>query len=112
MEHHMSSEEISFCYVTCPDMEIATNIASLAVNSQAAACVNILPGMTSVYRWEGKIEASVEVVLILKTNNKNIPALKDLVLQNHPYSCPCFVTLAVITGHEPYLNWIIESTKS
>lgn len=97
------------CYCTCPDATVARQIAEDLVGAQVAACVNIVPGVTSVYRWQGRIEADAEVLLIIKTDAERYPSLEARVRQQHPYELPELIAVPVATGSAPYLEWLHAS---
>jgi len=97
------------CYCTCPDAEVARRLAEGLVNDGHAACVNLVPGVTSVYRWQGKIEAEPEVLLIIKTDLAHYPALEASVRATHPYELPELLAVPVATGSGPYLAWLHDS---
>jgi len=99
---------IQLVYITTGDKTEARKVGMALVESRLAACVNIIDGMNSIYRWNGEVQEDQEVVLIAKTTEKNIPALKNKVKAMHSYECPCIVCLPVIDGHEPYVQWIRE----
>ena len=94
---------------TCPNEDIAGTIAEKLVNRKLAACVNILPAIKSVYRWQGKIEKDTEVLLIIKTRKEVFGQLESLIRENHPYELPEIVAVTIDTGLQQYLNWIDES---
>ena len=98
--------DIRFVYMTAGSLDEARRIGRELVESRLAACVNILPGMQSVYRWEGKIEEAAEVVMIAKTAAARVAALTERVKSLHSYDCPCVVSLKVEGGHLPFLDWI------
>lgn len=100
-----------FLYSTAPDRETAKAIARALVHSAAAACVNIIPGMTSVYRWRERIEESDEVVLIVKTTAAKAAAARHLILAHHPYETPAVAAIAIDEGrsHRPFLDWISDA---
>jgi len=102
--------EARFIYVTCESEEQARTIGRSLVEERLAACANILPGMESVYRWEGKIETGRETVLILKTTADLVPSLTARVKELHDYEVPCVVALIVDGGNPDYLSWISEQT--
>jgi periplasmic divalent cation tolerance protein len=81
------------------------------VGERLAACVNLLPPMESVYRWEGRIESDTERQVIIKTARERIVALWDRIRELHPYETPEFVVLSIQDGSDAYLRWIGESTK-
>lgn len=99
-----------FAYVTCGDKNEAQGIAAKVVEERLAACANVIPGMTSVYRWEGKIEQGAETVLILKTQASLLDKLTDRVRDLHSYDCPCVVALPVVGGNPAFLDWIADET--
>jgi periplasmic divalent cation tolerance protein len=82
------------------------------VEERLAACVNLLPPMQSVYRWEGHIEQEAERQLIIKTTRDRTLALWDRVRELHPYEVPEFVVVPIVDGNDAYLRWIGESTRS
>ncbi|MEP4077033.1 divalent-cation tolerance protein CutA [Haloferula sp.] len=91
---------------TFPDFEKARQIGAVLVERQVAACINILPGATSIYRWEGKIEEESEVLGVIKTTTEAYPALEAAILKLHPYDTPEVLALPVQMGAEKYLAWV------
>ena len=85
-------------------------LASMIVSERLAACVNVLPQMESVYRWNDQVEADYERQVLMKTTAARLPALKARLFQLHDYEVPEFIVLPVIDGSEAYLNWIRTST--
>jgi periplasmic divalent cation tolerance protein len=104
--------EINFIYMTAGDRAEAKKIAGELVASRMAACVNILDNMSSVYMWQGDIQDDTEVVMIAKTTRAMVPQLIEKVKSLHSYDCPCIVSLPVLDGHRPFLDWIIEEVRS
>ena len=98
-------------FTTCPDAATARRIADALVEQGLAACVNILPGLQSVYRWQGKIEHDDELLLIIKTQRDCYPALEAAILALHPYELPEIVTVPLDGGLPAYLDWINSSTS-
>ncbi len=96
---------------TLPADADATTFARSLVKERLAACVNLLPVMDSVYRWEGKVERDAERQLIIKTTRDQTAALWDRVRETHPYEVPEFVVLSITDGNDAYLRWIGESTR-
>jgi periplasmic divalent cation tolerance protein len=80
------------------------------VEERVAACVNLLPPMESVYRWEGQVERDTERQVIVKTSRDRVPALWERIRDLHPYETPEFVVLAITDGSEAYLRWLGEGT--
>lgn len=101
-----------FIYVTVPDMQTAARIADAVVAERLAACANILPGMQSIYHWQGKIEKAEEVVVIFKTPAARFASIERRIKDLHPYETPCIVALPVSAGHAPYLQWIAAETTA
>ncbi|MBX5481751.1 MAG: divalent-cation tolerance protein CutA [Myxococcaceae bacterium] len=95
--------------VTVPDGKKAASIARTLVEERLAACGNIIPGLRSIYRWEGKICDDPEVLLILKSRAERFEALRARIVELHPYQVPEVLRLDVADGHVPYLKWIAES---
>ena len=101
------------CVVVWTTIGSATDgqtLASILVNERLAACVNVLGEMDSVYRWKGGVESERERQLVIKTTAERLPALQARVHELHPYEVPEFMVLPVVSGSEPYLRWIMEST--
>ncbi len=98
-------------YITTQDKSEARKIGAALVEKRLAACVNILDGMESLYRWEGKLEEGRECVLIAKTMSDKMPELQKVVLEMHSYSCPCVVSFRMESGNPDYLNWIAEECQ-
>ena len=96
---------------TCPNTQLAERIAHALVEGQHAACVNILPAVQSIYRWDGKLEQSSEVLLIIKTELDCLAAVQQCIRTLHTYEVPEMIALRISHGYTPYLNWITESIK-
>lgn len=103
------STNVYIALTTCPDAQIASTLAHACVESQLAACVNIIPAIQSVYQWQGKIEHDTESLLVIKTTQQKLAALEELILAQHPYDVPEFVVLNIEHGASDYLSWIIQS---
>ncbi len=95
--------------VTAPDLKTARKLAKAALAARLAACVNLVPRIESHYWWEGQLESSAEVLLILKTTQAKLSALERVVLANHPYDTPEFVVLPLSGGTQRYLAWVSDS---
>jgi periplasmic divalent cation tolerance protein len=106
----LATEFVSL-YITAPSREAAEAIARALVDERLAACVNILPGMRSIYRWQGTVEAGDEVCLIAKSRAGLFERIERRVTELHPYDCPCIVAWPIVGGHRPYLDWIAEETS-
>lgn len=95
---------------TCPDAGTAQIIAEQLVDRQLAACVNILPGLTSVYQWQGKRENAQEHLLLIKTTNEAYQTLEQTITELHPYELPEVIAVPIERGLDAYLNWIDQQT--
>lgn len=103
----MNDAVIVFC--TCGDEQEARRIANDVVESQLAACVNILPGVESVYRWQGQTETAQEVLLFIKTTTGRFPELQQRVIHLHSYETPEIIAVPISMGLDKYLAWIREN---
>ena len=99
------------CFCTCPDAATAERIAETLVDERLAACVNVLPGLRSVYRWQGAVERTDEVLLLVKTGRERLEALTARVHALHPYELPELVAVEVAGGLGAYLDWVSEQTR-
>lgn len=99
------------CFVTTPGAEVSETLSKTLVSESLCACVNILPGLRSIYRWQGKICDDGEQLLLIKTRRERVPDLIARVRSLHPYEVPEIIALPIETGHEPYLAWIGEMTE-
>ncbi|MEN8176340.1 MAG: divalent-cation tolerance protein CutA [Pseudomonadota bacterium] len=100
----MNSGQVVLC--TCPDEPVAAAIGESLVSEGLAACVNLVPSLTSIYRWQGKIERADEVLLIIKTTRDGYAALEKSLQALHPYDVPEIIALSVERGLPAYLDWI------
>jgi periplasmic divalent cation tolerance protein len=96
---------------TCPNETTAKNIAQHLVKEKLAACVNIIPNITSVYCWQDELHCDNEVQLLIKTDEKKFVALNDRINQLHPYDVVEVIALNIQQGDKHYLNWITNSLK-
>jgi periplasmic divalent cation tolerance protein len=99
------------CLCTCPDEAVAGRLARALVEDRVAACVNVLPGLRSIYRWQDEIQEEPEVLLIIKTTVDAFPALEAAVRARHPYTVPELVALPVALGHQEYLAWLCGAVR-
>lgn len=106
----MAESEYVVALTTLAATADAAAFATTLVEERLAACVNVLPEMQSVYRWEGKLERERERQVIIKTTNDRLPALERRIAELHPYAVPEFLVLSVASGSERYLRWIDDST--
>lgn len=103
---------IKVLLTTLPDHAKSQEVAEILVTERLAACVNIMPGLTSIYTWKGAIEQSAECLLLVKTSDAVLPGLIQRLLSLHPYEVPEIVVLDPAFIHEPYARWITESVHS
>jgi periplasmic divalent cation tolerance protein len=96
--------------VTAPSAEKAAELARALVEERLAACGNVVPGLRSIYRWQGAVQEDAEALLLLKTTRARLDALRARVLALHPYDVPEVLALPVEAGSAAYLAWIAEST--
>ena len=99
-------EQHCVIYCTCPDKETAGRIANTLVEERLAACVNLVEGVTSVYRWEDQCQSDSELLLIIKTRNESFSSLEKRLLKLHPYDVPEIIALPITQGTRGYLDWI------
>ncbi len=97
--------------VTAPSVQQAVELARALVEERLAACGNVLPGVRSVYRWEGSVREDAEALLVLKTTRARLEALRERVLALHPYQVPEVLALPVEAGSAAYLAWISAETS-
>ena len=100
----MTGALIVFC--TCGNEEEALRLANALVERRLAACVNVLPHIQSIYRWEGKVSKAEEILLLIKTTEERFPAVRDVITELHSYGTPEIVAVPITAGAEPYLAWI------
>lgn len=95
--------------VTAPDPGAAESLVRQLVEEGVVACGNILPGITSIYRWQGRVERETEVLVVFKTTPAGADRLVERVPELHPYDVPEVLVLPVEAGHRPYVQWIDEN---
>jgi len=97
-------------YCTCPDQTVAERIAETVVREHLAACANIVPGLISIYRWQGQVQRDLELLLIMKTREVVYWLLEARIRELHPYDVPDIVALPIQAGSAAYLDWLAENT--
>ncbi len=100
---------VTFC--TVPDQKTGEKIAEALVQERLAACVNVVPGHISFYRWQGKVEKAAECLLIIKTTATRFDSLKDRIKAMHSYDLPEIIAVPICRGDDMYLAWLTESVK-
>lgn len=102
----MTDAVIILC--TCADHDQALAIGKALVEARLAACVNVLPSVQSIYRWQGEVETAQELLLVIKTTQERFQAVRDRIIELHSYDTPEIIALPVLVGSERYLSWIRE----
>lgn len=101
---------VTVVLTTAPSVDVAESLASRLVDEGLAACVNVVPGVISIFRWEGATHREEELLLFTKTTADRVPALRDRIVELHPYDVPEVVALSVSDGHAPYFAWVRDET--
>lgn len=104
-------EGLVLVLTSLPDRDSADRLARILVESRAAACVNVLSGCASVYRWQGKIENADEVPMLIKTRASRYPQVEQTLRAHHPYELPEIICVSLSAGSPAYLKWIMDETS-
>lgn len=104
--------EVLLVLTTLPDAEAARTLASELVDAGLAACVNLLPGCTSIYHWQGKTESASEVLLQIKAAAASYDALEAAIRARHPYELPEIIAVPVVRGLPDYLRWVLAQSTA
>lgn len=102
----MTDSLIVFC--TCDSQQQASRISEALVGERLAACVNVLPRVESVYRWQGNVEKAEEILLLIKTSNERFPLLESRIKELHSYDTPEVIAIPIAHASEKYLSWLRE----
>jgi len=100
-----------FVYVTIGTLEEAEALSKQLVEDKLVACANIYPDMRAIYAWDGKVMCDKEVSMIFKTRTELWEKLRARIVELHPYQCPAILALPIQEGHQPYLQWIHDTTS-
>ena len=100
-----------FTYITCSDEAEARKIATRLVELGLAACCNIVPKIKSVYRWDGEVVESCEVLLLAKSKESKLGEIETLVKEMHSYDSPCVLSVPIIGGLKSYLTWLDDNLE-
>ena len=103
---------VLLCLSTAPDLASARGLADALVGEGLAACVNLVPGLQSIYRWQGQVERNDEVLLLIKTTRTCLSALQDRIVALHPYELPEVLAVESAGGLPAYLDWVVSATRS
>ena len=104
-------DDVLAVYLTFPDEASAEHLARLLVERRLAACVNLMPGARSFYRWQGAVHTDVEVLAVAKTRAGRLDALVAAVREEHPFDLPCVVAYPATGGDAAYLDWVRAETR-
>lgn len=99
-------------YITCADEAEALKLAEALLDARLIACANLLPPVTSCFRWNGAMQQNREVVLLAKTTAARFEQVEALVKAQHSYDCPCLVAFDIARGHAPFLQWLSDETEA
>jgi periplasmic divalent cation tolerance protein len=102
---------LSIVLCTVPDEGVAERIAFALLEARAAACVGVLPGLRSVYRWEGRVEDARELQLVVKTRADRVAEVERVIREGHPYQVPEILAIPVTAAHGPYAAWVREESR-
>jgi len=102
----MATQTLLLAFCNCPDEATAQDIAYWLVEARLASCVNILPSVQSVYRWQGKLETDAEHTLLIKTDSNNLTLIKAELPKRHPYELPELIAVCIDDGSPAYLRWL------
>jgi periplasmic divalent cation tolerance protein len=100
--------DVVLLYSTAPNSDIASALAEKIITHKLAACVNILPEIHSIYRWNNEVQHSTEVAMILKTTRAQFEGIQAVFAHDHPYETPCLLMLEVSDGNPPFLAWVSQ----
>jgi periplasmic divalent cation tolerance protein len=111
MRKPLPQSKVVVVLVTCPTRAVARRLANGLVSRRLAACVNVLGGVESVFWWKGKTERCREVLLLVKTAPARVEQLRRAVLALHPYEVPEIIVVPIVSGHTPYLQWVVSASR-
>lgn len=104
------AEEVVLAVSTAPDAQVAERIARVLLHERLIACANLLPGVTSLYRWQGEVQRDAEVVMLLKTRRSRVEALGTRLAELHPYEVPELIAVTLEAGLPSYLAWVRDES--
>lgn len=106
-----NASDVRVVLVTAPDADVAAQLARAVVGERLAACVNVVPGIRSIYRWEGEVQDDAEVLLLVKTTEERMQTLCERVSALHPYDVPEVLALPAAGGSGAYLDWVAQESR-
>jgi periplasmic divalent cation tolerance protein len=101
-----SGSSVVAVLTTAPSADVADRIGTALVEERLAACANLVPGVSSVFRWQGALQRETEILVVLKTTASRLGDLRRRLVELHPYEVPEVIALDVREGHPPYLDWV------
>jgi periplasmic divalent cation tolerance protein len=107
----MKNQELVVALSTCPDTDTASRLARELVQTGLAACVNVVPGLSSFYIWNETLRSDEEVLMVIKTSREALPSLEESLVSLHPYEVPELIALPVVDGHDAYLRWLAAAVS-
>lgn len=106
------TDDVLLAFCTCPDEAVALSLAETLVEEGLAACVNLLPGVRSIYVWQGQRHSDAEILLLIKSATSRFPELAARLRELHPYDLPEIMAVPIRHGLPDYLNWVITCTTA
>jgi periplasmic divalent cation tolerance protein len=110
-EEFKDLNSVLIAYCTIPNIETGKDLSKMLINQRLAACVNLVPNLISVFKWNDQMHEDPEVLMIIKTTAARKEELQEVLKQNHPYKNPEIIFVPVTSGYPPYLQWIQEETQ-
>ena len=107
-----SASQLQLVFSTAPDIDTARRIADHLVEYRLAACVNLIEGVESVYRWQGELHRDAEILLMIKARKADYPDLEAAIVALHPYELPEIIAVPLINGLSGYLNWVRQQNEA
>lgn len=106
------ASSVLFVFVSCPDSNTAEQLAKSLVDERCATCVNLIPEVASIYRWQGEVQQETEVMMICKTTRQAFPKLEEFIKAEHPYELPEIAAVGVDQGLPEFLKWVADGIES
>ena len=107
-EQYLFMEKLLITYCPCPDEDTASALAKHLLDLQLAGCAQILPGVRSLYQWDGKLQEDTEYVLLIKSIERTAQPILNYLEEAHPYDCPCIIQQSVSNCNDAYQAWMLE----
>ncbi len=107
----LASEELRLVLTTVPDISVGEYVVRELIEERLIACANLLPSVTSMFRWDAEIKQEMEILVLMKTSHSNVPRLYARVSELHPYKVPELLTLSVESASNAYRRWVLSETN-